>query len=151
MISHVILPWSRETWHFHDDVIKWKHFPRYWPFVRGTGQFPTQRPVTWSFDVFFDLRLNKPLSKQSWGWWLETLSCTLWRHRNVYSSPTQITWFFCAMWPTIWSKSSCKQRKSSSPKAESCYELLWFFVNTNYSRFWWLMLVAFHKPKLKIW
>ena len=21
---------------FHDDVIKWKHFPRYWPFVRGT-------------------------------------------------------------------------------------------------------------------
>ena len=21
----------------HDDVIKWKHFPRYWPFVRGTA------------------------------------------------------------------------------------------------------------------
>ena len=32
-----------------------------------TGEFPSQRPVTWSFDVFFDLRLNKPLSKQSWG------------------------------------------------------------------------------------
>ena len=28
------------------------------------GEFPTQRPVTWSFDVFFDLRLNKRLSKQ---------------------------------------------------------------------------------------
>ena len=27
-----------------------------------------QRPVTRSFDVFFDLRLNKQLSKQSWGW-----------------------------------------------------------------------------------
>ena len=37
-----------------------------------TGDFPTQRPVTRSFDVFFDLRLNKRLSKQSWGWWLET-------------------------------------------------------------------------------
>ena len=24
-----------------------------------TGEFPSQRPVTWSFDVFFDLRLNK--------------------------------------------------------------------------------------------
>ena len=24
--------------HFHDDVIKWKHFPRYWPFVRGIHQ-----------------------------------------------------------------------------------------------------------------
>ena len=47
------------------------------------GEFPTQRPVTLSFDVFFDLRLNKRLSKQTWGWWLETLPCPLWRHRNV--------------------------------------------------------------------
>ena len=47
-----------------------------------TGEFPAQRPVTRSFDVFFDLRLNKRLSKQSWGWWFETLSCPLWRHRN---------------------------------------------------------------------
>ena len=44
------------------------------------GEFPAQRPVTRSFDVFFDLRLNKRLSKQSWGWWFETLSCPLWRH-----------------------------------------------------------------------
>ena len=48
-----------------------------------TGEFPTQRPVTRSFDVFFDLRLNKRLSKQSWGWWFETPSRSLWRHRNV--------------------------------------------------------------------
>ena len=48
-----------------------------------TGEFPSQRPVTRSFDVFFDLRLNKRLSKQSWGWWLETPSPPLWRHRNV--------------------------------------------------------------------
>ena len=33
-------------------------------------------------DVFFDLRLNKRLSKQSWGWWFETPSRPLWRHRN---------------------------------------------------------------------
>ena len=46
------------------------------------GEFPAQRPVTRSFDVFFDLRLNKRLSKQSWGWWFETPSCPLWRHRN---------------------------------------------------------------------
>ena len=70
----------------HDDVIKWKHFPRYWPFYAGNspvhGEFPTQRPVTRSFDVFFDLRLNKRLSKQSWGWWSEKPSSSLWRHRN---------------------------------------------------------------------
>ena len=47
------------------------------------GEFPAQRPVTRSFDVFFDLRLNKRLSKQSWGWWFETLSRPWWYHRNV--------------------------------------------------------------------
>ena len=46
-----------------------------------TGDFPAQRPVTRSFDVFFDLCRNKRLSKQ--GWWFETLSCSLWRHCNV--------------------------------------------------------------------
>ena len=40
-----------------------------------TGEFPSQRPVTRGFDVFFDLRLNKRLSKQSWGWWCETPWC----------------------------------------------------------------------------
>ena len=50
-----------------------------------TGEFPAQRPVTLSFDVFFDLRLNKWLSKHSWGWWFETPSRPLWRHCNVFS------------------------------------------------------------------
>ena len=45
----------------------------------GPGEFPTQRPVTRSFDVFFDLRLNKRLSKQPLGWWCETPSWSLWR------------------------------------------------------------------------
>ena len=48
----------------------------------GPGEFPTQRPVTRSFDVYFDLRLNKRLCKQSWGWWFQTLLCPLWRHSN---------------------------------------------------------------------
>ena len=46
------------------------------------GEFPTQRPVTRSFDAYFDLGRNKRLSKQSWGWWFETPSCPFWRHRN---------------------------------------------------------------------
>ena len=48
-----------------------------------SGEFPTQRPVTRSFDVFFDLHPNERLSKHSWGWWLETQSSPLWRHSNV--------------------------------------------------------------------
>ena len=45
-------------------------------------EFAAQRPVTWSFDVFFDLRPNKRSSKQSRGWLLETPSRSLWRHCN---------------------------------------------------------------------
>ena len=47
-----------------------------------TGEFPAQRPVTRSFDVFFHLCLNKRLGKQSWGWWFEAPSLSLWRHRK---------------------------------------------------------------------
>ena len=28
----------------HDDVIKWKHFPRYWPFLRGIHRSPVNSP-----------------------------------------------------------------------------------------------------------
>ena len=44
----------------------------------GPGEFPTQRPVTRSFDVFFDLRPNK----RPWGWWFGTPSWSLWCQCN---------------------------------------------------------------------
>ena len=54
------------------------------------GEFTVHRPIpltkashAWSFDVFFDLCLNKRLSKQSRGWWFETPSGSLWRHCNA--------------------------------------------------------------------
>ena len=55
-------------------------------------EFPAQKPVTRSFGVFFDLHPNKRLSKQWWGWWFETQSCPLWRHRNV----------LCMWWIWFW-------------------------------------------------
>ena len=48
-----------------------------------TGEIPSQRPVTWNFDVFFDLRLNKCLTKQSRWQWFEMPSHSLWRHCDV--------------------------------------------------------------------
>ena len=61
-----------------------------------TGEFPTQRPVTRSFDVSFDLCVNKRLSKRSWGWWFETPSCLLWRHCNgvmcIFTLICLVTW-----------------------------------------------------------
>ena len=44
-----------------------------------TREFPTQRPVTRNFNAFFDLCLNRRLSKQWLGWWFETQSRPLWR------------------------------------------------------------------------
>ena len=49
------------------------------------GELPSQRPVTWSFDVFFDQRLNKCLSKQSWDWCLR-------RHRAHYDVINEFHW-----------------------------------------------------------
>ena len=57
-----------------------------------TGELAAQRPVTRSFDVFFHLRLNKRLNKQSWGWWFETLSCSLWRHSNDFRWYIRQSW-----------------------------------------------------------
>ena len=78
--------WCRSC---HDDVMKWKLFCASLAICAGNWpvpvEFPTQRPVTQSFDVFFDLRLNKRLSKISWGWWFETPSRPLWRNRYATS------------------------------------------------------------------
>ena len=54
-----------------------------WGVPAVTGGFPSQKPVTQSFDVFLDLRLNKRLSKQSGRWWFEMASRSLWRHCNA--------------------------------------------------------------------
>ena len=54
-----------------------------------TGEFSAQRPVTRSFGVFFNLRLNKRLSKQSWGWWFEMPSRPLLYSTCHSSRPTR--------------------------------------------------------------
>ena len=106
-----------------DDVIKWKHFPRYWPFVRGIHRSSVNSPHKGQWHgaliFFFDLRLNKRLSKQSGGWWFETPSRPLWRHHNGIISTVypmkyvksishkishKITFLFCLV-----SRSSCNQ------------------------------------------
>ena len=77
----------------NDDVIRWKHFPRYWPMCgefTGPGEFPAQRPVTQSSDVFFDMRLNKRMSKQPWGWRFGNLSSRL--HVSNSGTRTLFDW-----------------------------------------------------------
>ena len=69
-VTRKVLPW-------------WRHQMEAFSALPVTGEFPSQRPVTRCFDVFFDLCLNKRLSKQSWVWWFETLSHPLWRNCNA--------------------------------------------------------------------
>ena len=54
------------------------------------GEFPTQRPVMRSFDVFFDLCLNKRWTKQWWGQWFEIPLHPLWRHCNAASEELEL-------------------------------------------------------------
>ena len=89
---------SHPTMH-HDDVIKWNIFRVTGPLCgefTGPGEYPAQMPVTRSFDVFFDLRLNNRLSKQPGGWWFETPPWTLWRQCNDHTE--QKCADFCSAW-----------------------------------------------------
>ena len=63
-------------------------FPCYWPYVRGIHRRPVNSTHNgqWRGALMFSLicALNKRLSKQSWGWWFETPSRSLWRHCIAY-------------------------------------------------------------------
>ena len=91
----------------NDDVIKWKHYyiDKWWRNQMNTfsaslticavnspvtGEFPAQRPLTWSFDVFCDLRLKR-LNKQSRRRGFETSPRPLWRHCNATALCSSIT------------------------------------------------------------
>ena len=83
--------WTWSCCLFQWKISWWRHpmetFSALLAFCAGnspvTVEFHTQRPVTRSSDVVFDLRLNKQLSQQSWSWWFETPSHPLCRHCNV--------------------------------------------------------------------
>ena len=90
----------------HDDVIQWKHSPRYWPFVRGIHRSPVNSPHKaqrrGALMFWYDLRLNKRLSKQWWGWWFETPLRPLWRHCNV---------IFWRKWTLLYKAPPCTVKK----------------------------------------
>ena len=70
-------------WMEHDDVIKWI-YSTLLAFMIGIHRSPMdswQTPMTWSFDVFFDLHLKR-LRKPSWHRWFDSPSPSLWRHHS---------------------------------------------------------------------
>ena len=81
--------WSRHCFWWclrHEDAIEWKHFPRYWPFVRGIHLSPVYSPhkgqCRGALMFFLICAINKRFIKHSWSWWFETPSRPLKRHFN---------------------------------------------------------------------
>ena len=153
----VVFQWRRNSW--------WRHqietFSTLLAICAGNspvpGKFPTQRPVTRSFDVYIDLRPNKRLSKHSWGWWYETPSRPLWRHRNVESNTQcqEITsWSTCvAHWhqgPTCISNyihyNVCDQTTSHFPDFNGVAIEVWEWVNNLLSS-----ILYWHVITYKCW
>ena len=89
--------------------VKGKYFPRYWPSMlclEFTGQrwIPlTNASASVLIDVFFDLRLNKRLSKQSIRWWFETPSRSLCHCSGVYLGyPTSVWVTLSILWKALY-------------------------------------------------
>ena len=112
------------------DVIKWKHFPRYWLFVGAnppvTGGFASPRPARRSFNVFFDLPLNKRLSKQSRRRWFETPLRLLWRHCNeLYPVTLHIVSVSPSTVNTLMSRQNCRHFADDIFKCISWNKNVW--------------------------
>ena len=76
----------------HDDVIKWKHFPRYWPFVRGIHRSPVNSPHKgqWRGALMFNLicaRINVWVNNREAG--------DLRRYRTHYDVIVMPFWRHC--------------------------------------------------------
>ena len=127
-----------------------------------TSEFPSQRPVTRRFDVFFDLRLNKRSLKQSRRRWFETASRPLWRHcnvtsnnvrrndNNVFSSdcvcgcrePNSICALQSRCWPSL-----CRRQSSPEPRHLPQYdggsEICWRDHDDELSAFFFAVILFY--------
>ena len=116
-----------------------------------TGEFPSQRPVTRSFDVFFDMRLNKRLGKQSTRRWFETPLRSLWRHCNVNSTPCSQAlatgWKMRNIsrpWPNLSSFEGSQDISACQISGHYCHAFSIKYGNNTFEMFYWVKM----PPKL---
>ena len=117
-----ILIQTSEWWVIHDDVIKWKHFPRYCPCVRGIHWSPVNSPHKCQWRgalMFFYLHLNRQLSKQ-WGRWFRHVSMQLRCSIDTYMQITHMLSHpflqICGICPQIQKR---KKKKNSTHNVSS--------------------------------
>ena len=89
LITHSLTPVG-----YHDDVIKWKHFPRYWPFVWGIHRSPVNsaHKGQWRGALMFSL-----ICVWTNGWVNNRDAGDLRRHRAHYDVTVMIL-TYCASW-----------------------------------------------------
>ena len=103
----------------------WRHqmeaFSSLQAFCAGNSLVTTQRPVMRSFDVFFDLRLNKRLSKQAWGWWSGPVFCLFLGVSSDYAQPItgQVTEVTCPVIGRAQPELTPSKRQKMGPEAPS--------------------------------
>ena len=128
----------------------------------GHRWIPRTKAGDRSFDVFFDLRLHKRLSKQWRGWWFESPSRSLWRHSNVildylhchlhytkfeHRNSIVVLWFGC--FDTLCSTLSCRSTRKSldenllNPWAKGNLGEVDTTWACRYNRRWRLIYIAF--------
>ena len=115
----------------HDDVVKRKHFPRYRSALCAgnspvTGEFPSQGPVTWIFDVSFGVHQDERLSKRTRCWWFETPWRSLWCHCNVIARGNR--------------QDGCLVILKNSSDTRPWNILLWQYENVAFRHLWLVWL-----------
>ena len=126
---------------FHDDVIKWKHFPRSGP-LRGEFTGNQWIPLTKASDTelwcFLWFAPEQPVSKQSSQRRFETTTRSWWRHGNVVGVMTPISRLSEGLWhsfrsnenkATICSINTLRLRQNSRRFADDIFKCI--FLNEN--------------------
>ena len=110
-----------------NDVIKWKHFPRFLLLVRGIHRSPVDsltkasNAELWCFLWCATDQMAQQIVDVQW-WWFETPSCSLWRHSNVNAKYTCFVRWLCAVdviieltihnrWTNSWINTECLLRQ----------------------------------------
>ena len=126
---------------FHDDVIKWKHFPRYWPFVRGIHRSPGNFPHKgqWRGALMFSLicaRING---------WVNNCEAGDLRRYHAHNNVTVI-WSFKNVSPRHHGYLVLHQTLQNDLKVDI---LVWY--NSEWFEYLWLIHLTNFKCLSKIW
>ena len=118
----------------HDDVIKWKHFPRYWPSLRGIHRSPVNSPHQgqWPGDLMFSL-----ICALINGWVNNREAGDSRRHRAHYGVAVMDISSYVLYLIFIW-----RRWKLSRPSAA--------YTETEMLSFWWNFNHWLHR-KLSFW